>query len=116
MACSNGTGILMRRLISISAIGIFCMLAMLLCIQFVNSCGPKIASASKDAARIVSHNVHYILSNKAEGRWSVGDWEKRHYALDSAFNAIDADIAAFQEMESCQRGNDRSVNLAHDYL
>lgn len=66
--------------------------------------------------RVASHNVHYIRLRQREGRWSVGDWDRRKAALDDAFKAISADVMAFQEMESFAGGNDGSVNLALDYL
>lgn len=106
----------MRRLRSLLAIGIIGILAMLLVIQLWNSRSSEVMQPSSGALRIASHNVHYILLNKAEGRWSVGDWMKRRHALDAAFKELDADIVAFQEMESFQGGNDGSVNLARDYL
>ncbi|MBF9029992.1 endonuclease [Rhodobacterales bacterium HKCCE3408] len=77
-----------------------------------NSLGP----VPEGAVRIATHNVHYIVLNAEEGRWSVGDWEERRNALDLAFKTLDADIVAFQEMESFARGSDGSVNLARDWL
>ena len=71
---------------------------------------------SEGALRIATHNVHYIVLGQSEGRWSVADWEARKTALGAAFKAIDADIVAFQEMESFSRGSDGSVNLTLDYL
>ncbi|MGR3495045.1 endonuclease/exonuclease/phosphatase family protein [Citreimonas sp.] len=66
--------------------------------------------------RVVSHNVHYILLGRDTGPWSRGDWEARKFALDAAFKDLDADVVAFQEMESFRRGSDGSVNLARDWL
>jgi endonuclease/exonuclease/phosphatase family metal-dependent hydrolase len=60
--------------------------------------------------------VHYIWLDRETGPWSVGDWERRKEPLNKAFKALQADVVAFQEMESFQRGDDRSVNLARDYL
>ena len=57
------------------------------------------------ALRIASYNVHYIRLDKETGAWSVGDWERRKGPLDSAFKALRADVVAFQEMESFQRGD-----------
>lgn len=66
--------------------------------------------------RVATHNVHYIWLGRETGPWSRGDWMARRTALDAAFKALDADIVAFQEMESFARGADGSVNLARDYL
>jgi endonuclease/exonuclease/phosphatase family metal-dependent hydrolase len=68
------------------------------------------------ALRIASYNVHYIWLDRETGPWSVGDWERRKEPLGKAFKALQADVVAFQEMESFRRGDDGSVNLARDYL
>ena len=82
-------------------------------------CGPQadpIPPAPVHALRIATQNVHYIVLGQSTGPWSVGDWEDRKVSLDSAFKAIAPDIIGFQEMESFQRGDDGSVNLARDWL
>lgn len=66
--------------------------------------------------RVASFNVHYIVLGQTEGRWSEAGWQARRGAVDAAFKTLDADIVAFQEMESFQRGSDGSVNLARDFL
>lgn len=66
--------------------------------------------------RLATWNVHYIWLNREQGAWSVGDWMDRREAVDMAFKALDADIVAFQEMESFAGGNDDSVNLARSWL
>lgn len=75
-----------------------------------------VAPPRNDALRIASYNVHYIILNQDTGAWSVGNWDRRKGPLDSAFKRLQADIVAFQEMESFQGGSDGSVNLARDYL
>ncbi|SHI71261.1 Metal-dependent hydrolase, endonuclease/exonuclease/phosphatase family [Palleronia salina] len=70
----------------------------------------------RDALRIATYNVHYIVLNDATGAWSRGDWERRKDPLAAAVAATGADVIAFQEMESFQRGSDGSVNLARDHL
>jgi len=68
------------------------------------------------AIRIATHNVHYIVMRRmTEGPWSVKGWEARKEALDRALKEVDADVIAFQEMESFNFG-DGSANLARDYL
>lgn len=78
--------------------------------------GPELEPKPADALRLATCNVHYILSNQAEGRWSVGHWEQRKAPLDAAFKAMDADIVAFQEMESFTGSDDDSDNLARRWL
>ncbi len=86
------------------------------CQVWRNSANEVIGSAPVGALRVATHNVHYILLEKAAGAWSVADWERRKPALDAAFKALDADLVAFQEMESFARGDEGGVNLALDWL
>ncbi|MEO1637866.1 MAG: endonuclease/exonuclease/phosphatase family protein [Pseudomonadota bacterium] len=65
--------------------------------------------------RLATYNVHYIILERDTGAWSVGDWDRRKGPLDAAFKAVNADVIAFQEMESFARGNNR-VNLTLDWL
>lgn len=111
----------MKRLLSWilrGAISVFALFALVACALHVsNSEGDVTVAAPEGAAlRIASYNVHYIILNDATGPWSVGDWERRKGPLDKAFKALQADVVAFQEMESFQRGSDGSVNLARDHL
>ena len=76
----------------------------------------KLPSRIEDTVRVATYNVHYIWLNKQNGAWSVGDWERRKGPLDSAFEALNADIVTFQEMESFSSGSDGSVNLTLDWL
>lgn len=68
------------------------------------------------ALRLATWNVHYILLIRPQGRWGLSGWEERKDPMDRTFRALDADIVAFQEMESFSRGSDGSVNLARDWL
>lgn len=111
----------MKRLLSWifrGSISVFALFALVACALHVsNSEGDVTVAAPEGAAlRIASYNVHYIILNDATGPWSVGDWERRKGPLDKAFKALQADVVAFQEMESFQRGSDGSVNLARDHL
>ena len=84
--------------------------------QFRNSQGPVLGPRTENALRIASYNVHYILMNQSGGRWSMDAWETRKEPLDATFKALDADIVAFQEMESFAGGNGDDVNLARSWL
>lgn len=102
-----------RRLIAV-----FALLTLVACTLHVTQSegNVSVAPPQGDALRIASYNVHYIWLDRETGAWSVGDWERRKGPLDSAFKALNADVVAFQEMESFQRGDDGSVNLARDHL
>lgn len=69
-----------------------------------------------DSLRIATYNVHYIWLNRPTGDWSVGDWDRRKGPLQAAFRSLEADVVAFQEMESFGRGGGESVNLTLDWL
>ncbi|MEM1287002.1 MAG: endonuclease/exonuclease/phosphatase family protein [Pseudomonadota bacterium] len=71
---------------------------------------------SGDAIRIATYNVHYIVLFQDEGRWGLSGWEERKGPLDTVIKTLDADIIAFQEMESFWRGSDGSQNLARVWL
>ncbi len=86
------------------------------CQTLIQAGGPALAEKPAGAVRIATYNVHYIVLGKAEGAWSLSDWERRKGPLDLAVKALEADIVAFQEMESFLSGNDGSVNLARDWL
>lgn len=93
------------------------LLLLLACASHVVNSGRAPLPARPSATiRIAQHNVHYIILGAAEGPWSEAGWERRKGALDAAFKALDADLVAFQEMESFQRGDEGSVNLARDWL
>lgn len=81
-----------------------------------NSGDLALPAASADTLRIGSWNVHYIISNRKDGRWGTDHWERRKVPMDNVFKALDADIIAFQEMESFAGGNDDSNNLTRSWL
>ncbi len=70
----------------------------------------------QDALRVATHNVHYIIASRETGAWSVQDWEDRKVAQDAAFKSLDADIVAFQEMESFAHNSLNIDNFALDWL
>ncbi|PYG29893.1 endonuclease/exonuclease/phosphatase family protein [Pelagimonas varians] len=78
--------------------------------------GPLVPDRVADSLRLASHNVHFIRSDRDNGAWSLADWDRRKEALDATFKAMDADIVAFQEMVSMGATEDRSVNLAQEFL
>ena len=108
----------MRRRILKGALGGFVAVALLLAaLQVANSGGGALPARSEGAVRIATHNVRYIdLRPEAEGPWSAEGWERRKAALDGVFKMMDADIVAFQEMESFAGGSGSATNLARDFL
>ena len=77
---------------------------------------PALMPPPDGALRLATQNIHYISLRDATGAWSRGDWEDRKTSVDLAFKALDADIVAFQEMESFGQGDTADINLARDWL
>jgi endonuclease/exonuclease/phosphatase family metal-dependent hydrolase len=66
---------------------------------------------SHHAIHVASFNIHYIVpSDKDE------DWGERKKAVTSVLNDIDADIVAFQEMETFEGGKYSNRNLQLDWI
>lgn len=99
-------------------VGLLALLTLVACALHVTNTERDVAvqAPGDGVLRIATYNVHYIILNQQTGAWSVGDWERRKGPLDSAFKSLQADLVAFQEMESWSRGSDGSVNLARDFL
>lgn len=83
---------------------------------FRNSGTPMLRPPSAEALRLATYNVHYIVVPRADGPWSMADWERRKGPLDLAFKALEADLVGFQEMESFAGGSISLDNLALDWL
>jgi len=102
----------MRRMFGLF-IGLIVVLAgMVAC----NSMPQPVQAPQPQSLRVATLNVHYIWLGSETGAWSVGDWERRKGPLQSAFEAIDADVIGFQEMESFAFGAGEDVNLTLDWL
>lgn len=98
-------------------LGLVAASALVACaLHLSNSGQTEVPRPPAGTLRVATHNVHYIVYREPEGRWSLGDWERRKDALDAAFKAVGADVIAFQEMETFQGGSDGSLNLARDFL
>ncbi len=94
-------------------VALACLLPLIGCQTAPNTIPPRTDNA---AVRLATWNIHYIWLNRDSGSWSRGHWESRKRSVDAAFKALDADLVAFQEMESFAGGNDDSVNLARAWL
>ena len=107
----------MRRLLAILA-ALVASLALAACaVHLSNSGRGELRPKQPDALRLASWNVHYIWLDRETGPWSVGDWMERRAGVSSLAGLLDADILAFQEMESFGRNSrNGEINLALDYL
>lgn len=86
------------------------------CQDFRNGGVTTLPPQPPGTVRVATLNVHYIDMRADGGRWSHDGWQARKVPLDAAFKAVDADLFAFQEMETFRGGNDDSVNLARSWL
>ena len=76
----------------------------------------KLPEKPEGTLRVATWNVHYFWLEREEGRWGLSGWEARKGPMDVAFKALEADLVAFQEMESFSRRSDGNVNLTRDFL
>lgn len=107
----------MLRKIAKGFAGLIVVLVMIVgCQQVRNSGSDTLPETAPQALRLATYNVHYIILGRETGPWSVGDWERRKGPLDLAFKAVDADVMAFQEMESFGGGSEGDINLTLDWL
>lgn len=106
---------MMKKLLGLIGIGMASVTALA-----IVACAPQstvtLAKPSPGSLRVGTYNVHYINLREQTGAWSVGDWERRKGPLDQAFKALDADLVAFQEMESFGGGEGSDINLTLDWL
>ena len=92
------------------------LLVLVACAQiFRNSGTDPLPDRAANALRVATYNVHYIVVRRATGDWSLGDWDRRKGPMDEAFKFIDADLVAFQEMESFsgREADQENLNLAY---
>ncbi len=106
----------MTRVLRLLALVPLLVLALAGCQHLRLGLGPELTAPPERGLRVATHNVHYILVNQPTGAWSVADWQARAPSLDAAFKRLDADLVAFQEMESFAGGNSDDENLARSYL
>ncbi len=87
------------------------------CTQIYRNSGTEaLPLAADEDLRVGTYNVHYIIVGKRTGAWSRADWERRKAPLNEAFQFIDADLVAFQEMESFAGRGASQENLTLDFL
>ena len=66
---------------------------------------------SSDAVHIASFNIHYIVPHNKND-----DWTKRKHAVSLVLSEMDADIVAFQEMETFDGGHYSERNLQLEWV
>ncbi|MGP6086480.1 endonuclease/exonuclease/phosphatase family protein [Antarctobacter jejuensis] len=97
--------------------GFFSLGAAALGVQvYTNSGDQPLPERVSDSLRIATYNVHYIVVQQENGPWSRSGWDARKSSLSSAVQHVDADLIAFQEMESFARGVVAQENLALNWL
>ena len=92
------------------------LIAAVACQDFRHGLGPDLKPPAEGVLRLATLNVHYIDMRAGGGRWSKAGWEDRKVPLDRTVKALEADVFAFQEMETFAGGNDDSENLTRSYL
>lgn len=93
------------------------LLGLVACAQiYRNSGSDPLPPPGGTSLRVASYNVHYISLRQQTGPWSVSDWERRKGPLDQAFKFLEADLVAFQEMESHAGRSESQQNLTLDWL
>ena len=68
-------------------------------------------SQSSDIHHVASFNIHYIVPEDKDE-----NWERRKYAVAKVLKEMDADIVAFQEMETFDGGHYSKRNLQLDWV
>lgn len=81
-----------------------------------NTTNDTLPAKAEGSIRVASYNVHYIRMNATSGSWSLTDWEKRKQSLVEAVGSLEADIVAFQEMESFAGRDTQNINVARSAL
>ena len=107
---------IVRRILKLATLALLVAASAVACQVVRNSGDGVLPPAPVAGMRVATYNVHYIIMGQATGPWSRGDWDRRRGPLDLAFKALDADLVAFQEMESFSRGHESRENLALDWL
>lgn len=105
-----------KRILRLSGLAVLLLAVLVACQSLRNGLGPELAPPPEGALRLASYNVHYIDLREDRGPWGISGWHRRKGPLDAVFRTLDADLVAFQEMESFAGGNDDSVNLARAFL
>jgi len=105
------------RRLAMALVSLVALTVLLACVQVYRNSGTNpLPQVNQPALRVATYNVHYILVGREKGPWSLGDWQRRKEPLSAAFNFLNADLVAFQEMESFSGREADQDNLALDWL
>ncbi len=105
------------RRLSKTIASLLALTVLLACVQvYRNSGTDPLLKADPSALRVATYNVHYIMVRQEQGPWSLGDWHRRKEPLSAAVSFMDADLIAFQEMESFSGREADQENLTLDWL
>lgn len=96
------------------------LLCLLVCL-FSLACAPAMAPIADtapppEALRMATLNVHYIRPTNRRGIASLPDWARRQAPLNAAFQAINADIFALQEVGTFPCCSQNGANPSLDWL
>lgn len=93
------------------------LLLLVLSVSACNGQDEAVPPPADGALRVATMKTHYFLPDATDDEpWSVTGWQRQRGAMAEVLRDLDADLFAFQEMESFRRGLDGSVNLARDHL
>ena len=73
---------------------------------------PGSSLADNCSFKVASFNIHYIVTMNGPDR----EWEERKAAVTEVLKRVDADIIAFQEMETFKGGSFSRQNLQLDWI
>lgn len=105
------------RRLARTVVSLLALTVLLACVQvYRNSGTDPMPMADPSELRVATYNVHYILVGQDDGPWSLADWHRRKEPLSAAVSFMDADLIAFQEMESFSGREADQENLALDWL
>ena len=85
------------------------LIALVLSIQILLT--EEVLSQSSDVHHVASFNIHYIVPNDKDD-----DWQRRKHAVTNILIEMDADIVAFQEMETFDGGHYSKRNIQLDWV
>ncbi|MGI9390426.1 MAG: endonuclease/exonuclease/phosphatase family protein [Boseongicola sp.] len=73
--------------------------------------------AKPNELRLATYNIHYLdLSLGGRLEWGPLNWENRRDALNSVIKSLDADLIAFQEMETYEGADPSQRNDQKDWI
>ncbi len=106
----------MRRVLKAVLAIVLGLIGIVIAQHLWQSRGPALTPPPANALRVATWNVHYIAARRTDGRWGLDRWTQRKAPMAAVFAGLQADLVAFQEMETFEGGDDDGVNLARTWL